>query len=222
MRDISKVLERAGLPLVTVTYAITVALQFRDALDKLGWRVLSVTVLLACVAWLVYICTAKRPNTIDPSELQSVYGWATRMAAIAAVLAAIIPATYAILPSGPRVPFLLFKAVNNTPNQIEISPYAETYFTVVGSPAMESLIESGRMRLYTGDPKRETLSIPSHAAAYLIGRFLNDSALVPLLDREDVGLAVILTTFDGRSLRRGGIPFNRKDLKSGYIELQFN
>ena len=78
------------------------------------------------------------------------------------------------------------------------------------------------MRLYTGDPKQETLLIPSHGEAYVIGRFLNDSVLVPLLDREDVELAVILATSDGRSFRRKGIPFNRKDLKSGYIELQFN
>jgi|SRR5215472_4739839 len=114
MRDILKILERAGLPFVTVTYAVTVAIQFRDALDKLGWRVVSITILLGCVAWLVYTFTAKRSNAIDPSYFQSAYGWGTRLGAIAAVLAALIPAGYAILPSGPRVPFILFKAINDS------------------------------------------------------------------------------------------------------------
>jgi len=221
-RGLRDLLERAGLPLVTIPYALAIAIWFRDALDKLGWRILSLTVLLACVAWLVYTFVAKRPNLIDPSHLQSTYGRATRIGALAAVLIATIPATYAILPSGPRVPLILFKAINNSSSEVKISPFAGTFFTVADNPVMDRQIESGRMRLYTGDQKKRDLSIPPHSEAYIFGRFLNEDALVPLFDRGDVALSVVLTTSDGRFFRRDGIPFNREDITSGYIELQFD
>lgn len=63
--------------------------------------------------------------------------------------------------------------------------------------------------------------VPAKSDAFTVGRFLNDRALVPLLDREDVQVDIVVRTYDGRSFKQDGIPFNGKDMVSGYIPLKF-
>lgn len=60
-----RVLERAGIPVAAVLYSLTTAVQLRDALDKLGFRIASILLLALCAAWTVCVWTAKRPNLLD-------------------------------------------------------------------------------------------------------------------------------------------------------------
>ena len=209
------------MPVLAAVYALTTAAQMHDALDKLGWRVASLVVVIVCVAWTAYIWAAKRPSHIDPSQLQCKYDWKTRFGALAAAVVSLIPAGYALLPGGPRVPFLLFKVVNTRDAPIEIYPFGDAYFKVPSSPYSERLIESTRIRFYSGNSSNDAVTVPAKSDAFTVGRFLNDRALVPLLDREDVQVDIVVRTYDGRSFKQDGIPFNRKDMVSGYIPLRF-
>jgi hypothetical protein len=215
------ILERAGIPVAAVVYCLTTALQLREALDKLGWRIASVVVLLACVAWGAYVWTATRPNLIAPEHLQRRYGTITRCVSIVAIAASCIPSWYVIAHTSPNLPPLLIKVLNRTPAPIELLPYGEAYFSVAATPLSEDNIGSTRLELTPTDHAR-SLTVMPQRFIWISAHFLNESHTESLLKEEDVALSIMLQTRDHRMLHQEGIPFRRKVLVGKHVEMDLD
>lgn len=177
---------------------------------------------VVCSAWAAYVWTAKQPSVLDPTRLIRRFDRVPRMSALFALAVSLTPLLYfaVVRYPYPRIPFLLLAIENKTNRSITISEYGEAYFTVVGGPLTSDTIGSGRLEFQSLDAKRSFTVLPG-GTLRVAGRFLNEGGLLPLLEREDVALDVMLLTADGRAFRRPGIPFQRKLLSRHFIAATF-
>jgi hypothetical protein len=215
-RRLIDILEEKGLPVSAIAFVIAVALGLRNAFDKLGWRIVAVAVVVAAAAWCVFVWTSKQPSTIEPSRLLPRYGKSSQWLALASSFVALIPAWFAIIDRGPAIPYLSLKIANESPKVVQIAEYGEAYFSVPATPADDRLLETTRVRLMLVKPS--SFVVPPRSFGIFAVKFLNVKDLMPLLEREDVALEIVLRTADGRLLHQGGIPFSREGL-SEYVEL---
>jgi hypothetical protein len=212
-------IERAGIPVVAIAYAVGVALSLRQAFDRLGLRLLSLVSLLAATIWCVYVWVANRPSPIQPSHVVRRFERGPRLLALASAVAMLLPTWYALRPTGPEIPYLMVKIQNNSEKSVQINSYGECYFSAPESPKSEP----GRVRIIagSGNGKPITYVVPGHGFSFFAIRFLNTRRVLPLLNREDVALEIVIRTNDGRELRQRGIPFARDELNQ-YVELTLN
>jgi hypothetical protein len=213
-----KLLEKAGIPLAAIVYCVTTAIQVHDALDKLGWRIASVLVLLASVAWSAHVWTAKRPNLLHPEHLQSRYGRKTRFVSLLAIAAACVPAWYVVAHPTPSVPALLIKVVNRTSIPAELLSYGDAYFSISANPISDTQIGSTRLEL-TPAGHGNALTVPAQGFIWVRAHFLNEPYAESFLKQEDVGLGLVLQTRDQRILQGQGFPFRKKVLTTKHVEL---
>jgi hypothetical protein len=166
-------LERAGIPVAAVLYSLATAEQLRDTLDKLGFWIASILLLVLCAAWTVYVWTAKRPNLLDPEHLQSRYGRGMRLVSVLAIIAAGVPAWFVVAHPSPRVPPLLIKLTNRTATAAELDDYGEAYFSLSASPISD--IGGGATRLELAPARRgKSLTVPAHNFIWVRAQFVNE------------------------------------------------
>jgi hypothetical protein len=213
-----QVLEKSGIPIVASLYAVAVAVQIGNAFDKLGWRIMSILILLLSMAWAVYVWTAKRPNIIDPGHLVQKYSRTVRVIAFGAVIISLVPAWFSILPIQPMVPPLLMRVHNTSSEPIQLSPFGEAFFSVLDSPLSERQVAATRTHLFSSKDN-SSLVIPPKGEIGLIAQFLNEKELAPWLERGDVALRILITTTNGKIIQRDGIPFTKHSMLSGYYLL---
>jgi hypothetical protein len=213
-----RLLEQAGIPFAAIIYGIATASQLRDALNKLGWRISSVLVLLASVIWSVFVWTAKRPNLLEPAHLQNRFGMLARFASVLAVVVACVPCWYVVAHSEPMVPRLSIKVINRRGAPVELSSYGEAYFSVPSGPMMDTDIGSTRLEVMPADRRRD-LVVPPQSFRWVSAEFLNEAQAESMLRQGDIDLAISLETHDQGMLYTAGIPFRRKEIAAKYVEL---
>lgn len=216
---IADLLEANGIPVAAVAIAVGVATSLGDAVTKLGWRVFAIVVLVACCSWAVYVWTAKRPNLIDPAHLVPKFGRAPRVVALVTALVSVTPVGYSLRQTSEPVPRLIIKVRNPLTTPVEILEYGEAFFSVPESPVMDRLVETRRIKLTAIQPSTNFI-VPPGTDRWFSARFLNDSALLEFLKREDVALTVLVNTKDGEMLHKDGVAFTREELTTRYVLLE--
>ncbi len=217
--NILQALEKVGIPIIAIIYSSTVVIQFSTVLEKIGWRIVSLSALIICIGWSVYVYTAKIPSSIDSKQLIHKYGKFARYLAISAVLVALIPTWYSILPTSSRIPPILFKFYNNSNKPVSLSHFGSAFFTIPDGPFTEIQIAATRVRVYASQGN-DSLVVPSKSDCFIVTQFLNEGLLIPLIEQGDVALRIVIETNDSRIVQRYGIPFTKQFILSGYYELK--
>lgn len=219
-----RLIEEAGVPAVAILSAVGLMVEIHEASEKLGWRVISIVASVTCAGWAGYVWTARRPNTIDPSQLVLRFPLRARIGAVVAMIIATVSTGVLCLNRYPypRIPFLIIKVVNTSNNPANLNEYADTYFSVVSGPVTEDIVATGRLKLQSMTTNT-SLMIPAHSELWIAGRFLNEKSLLPLMEREDVALSVLLRKKSGDPfVSPTEIPFARDIISRRFIEVDVN
>jgi hypothetical protein len=200
--------ERIGVPVATISYVVAFAVNVHESAGKLGWRTFAILAFMVCLSWCFYVWLARRPSELQPLQSIRRFGPTVRLGATVAAIASALPLLYIVLVRypPPLVPFLFVQITNATAKPVTIDEYGEFFLTEVATPGFDNLVQSGRIKFQSAQ-RPDTFTIqPKQSRAYG-GRFQNEQALVPLLARGDLKLAVIIKTEQGMSMTIQDIPF---------------
>lgn len=189
-------------------------LKFHEFKETIGWRLISVVILLACVAWMIYVYWAKKPSMFSgevpvPEYSKTAKNVSVVCAAVAAVLVGL--SLWAERPF--QIPTLAVHVINSTgKDDVRIKRRGEFFLTAPMTPLSDQVVASGVILLSDGGESDEIL-IRAGEDAYLDADFLNDQQFEPLLRAGDKTLRIMLDSAGATNLLTcGDIPFDEETL----------
>lgn len=216
-------LKHYSVPVAAIIYILAFVVQLKEYSDKLGWRVLSIVVLLMSVIWTFYVWTAKRLTLIEPASLIPRFGKRARLASVLSLPLACVPVWYSLQAPPPfSMPPLAIKVINQKDQNVSIRRTGEFFITAPASPMMDTVVGSGKVRLYQigeASPSDQNLVVPANNELMVFAEFLNPAKFKHMLSAGDLSFRIVILQSDGKMLTREGIPFEATQLNTGYIEL---
>ena len=214
-------LKQYTVPVAAAVYVLGYAAKLHEYIDKVGWRVASVAILLLGVAWAVYVWSATEISLIEPRVQRRKFNSKHRWGAVLLAAASAAPVWFAIQPVAPfRIPSLVVEISNPTNAPVEIVQLGEFYLTAVSSPLMEAQVAAGKIRFVdVENPKSSTLVVPPGGRIELLAVVINPLRFKQFLEAEEFSMRIIAMQTNGTTLTRADIPFDANELKSSYIEI---
>ena len=214
-------LKNYTVPLVAAVYVLGFAAKLHEYIDKIGWRLTSVAFVLTAGAWVAYVWSSTELTVIEPRTQRKRFGVRPRWLAILLLLATAVPVWFAIQPTEPfRIPSLGVKISNPTAAPVIISEFGEFYLTAVSSPATDTQVAAGRIRLTNvANPKAASLSVAPGAEIPLLATVVNPLRFKKLLEAGELSMRLVIYQTDGKLLTKSGVPFEANELESSYVTL---
>lgn len=207
------------LPSTILLYVLTLLLQLKESLEKLGLQIFSAGLFIILLLWTIYVWVARPPATaMSTASGKFIYNKKVRYGAIAALLLSIAPLLYIIQIH--RLPTIAIQ-VNNERNVDVNFGYFNNYNIMrIATNGLEYAESSGVIRVSPTTAGDGSLLVRAKSTSVFRGEFLNEQLIRHYLSEGDCFIQVYMKAKDG-GLAQGNkmLLLTRGALQIGIVEL---
>lgn len=207
------------LPCTILLYVLTLLLQLKESLEKLGIQVFSAGLFLFILLWALYVWTARRSPTGTSSDVRTFkYNKKLRYGAIAALLLSVAPLIY--IAQIHSLPTIAIEISNHRNVDVIFGSFGNYNVMSIGTNGFEYAESAGVIRLSAVAAENRGLLVKAKSKSAFKGEFLNEGQIRHYLSEGDRFIQVYMRAKEG-GLAQGDkmLLLTRAALEKGLVEL---